>query len=64
MKNEELRIKNEECGVNRVRPSLRIAERPLGAAVKGIWRLFTKNTGLCELVRGGIETDACPVPVG
>jgi hypothetical protein len=31
--------------------------------VKGIWRLFTKNTGLCERASGGIETDACPVPV-
>ena len=37
--------------------------KPSGAAVKWIWRLFTKNTGLCELVRGGIESDACPVPV-
>ncbi len=37
--------------------------KPSGAAVKGIWRLFTKNTGLCERASGGIETDACPVPV-
>ena len=28
-----------------------------------LWRLFTKNTALCELVRGGIESDACSVPV-
>ena len=25
-------------------------------------RLFTKNTGPCEVVRRGIRTDACPVP--
>jgi hypothetical protein len=37
--------------------------KPSGAAVKWIWRLFTKNTGLCELARGSIESDACPVPV-
>ena len=24
-------------------------------------RLFTKNTGPCEVVRRGIRTDACPV---
>lgn len=29
-----------------------------------LWRLFTKNTALCELVRGGIGSDACPVPEG
>ena len=27
-------------------------------------RLFTKNTGLCEVVRRRIGTDACPVPEG
>ena len=27
-------------------------------------RLFTKNTGLCELVRGRIGSDACPVLEG
>ena len=28
------------------------------------WRLFTKNTGLCEAARRRIGTDACPVPEG
>ena len=28
------------------------------------WRLFNKNTGLCELGRGRIGPDACPVPEG
>ena len=28
------------------------------------WRLFNKNTGLCELGRGRIGADACPVPEG
>ena len=27
-------------------------------------RLFSKNTALCELVRGRIGCDACPVPEG
>jgi hypothetical protein len=27
-------------------------------------RLFTKNTALCELERGSIGCDACPVPEG
>ena len=27
-------------------------------------RLFTKNTGACEVVRRCIRTDACPVPEG
>jgi len=27
-------------------------------------RLFSKNTGLCELERGCRETDTCPVPEG
>ena len=27
-------------------------------------RLFTKNTGLCEVVRRRIGADACPVPEG
>jgi hypothetical protein len=34
-----------------------------GAQARG-WRLFTKNTGLCELERGRIGSDACPVPEG
>ena len=32
-----------------------------GAAVKRPKRLFTKNTGLCEVVRRRIGADACPV---
>jgi hypothetical protein len=28
------------------------------------WRLFTKNTGLCEVARRRIGSDACPVPEG
>ena len=35
-----------------------------GAAVKRPNRLFTKNTGLCEVVRRRIGADACPVPEG
>ena len=35
-----------------------------GAAEKWRWRLFTKNTGLCEVVRRCIWADACPVPEG
>ncbi len=27
-------------------------------------RLFTKNTGLCKVVRRRIGADACPVPEG
>ena len=34
------------------------------AAVKRPKRLFTKNTGLCEVVRRRIGADACPVPEG
>ena len=37
---------------------------PEGAAVKRPKRLFTKNTGLCEVVRRRIGADACPVPEG
>ena len=36
----------------------------LGVAAKRPNRLFTKNTGLCEPVRGRIGADACPVPEG
>ena len=61
MKNEERRTENEECDNDAVDGMSAAGRR--GAAVKWIWRLFTKNTGLCELVRGGIESDACPVPV-
>ena len=35
-----------------------------GVAEKRGLRLFTKNTGLCELVRGRIGSDACPVLEG
>jgi hypothetical protein len=37
---------------------------PEGAAVKRSIRLFTKNTGLCKVVRRRIGADACPVPEG
>jgi hypothetical protein len=33
-------------------------------AMKGGERLFTKNTGLCEVERRSIGSDACPVPEG
>ena len=35
-----------------------------GAAVNRSKRLFTKNTGLCKVVRRRIGADACPVPEG
>ncbi len=34
-----------------------------GAQTRG-WRLFTKNTGLCEAARRRIGSDACPVLEG
>ena len=37
---------------------------PEEAAEKRAKRLFTKNTGLCEVVRRRIGADACPVPEG
>src|SRR5215510_13870719 len=37
---------------------------PEGVAENWVKRLFTKNTGLCQLARGGIGSDACPVPEG
>ena len=37
---------------------------PAGVAVKWGERLFTKNIGLCEVVRRCIGSDACPVPEG
>ena len=37
---------------------------PEGAAVNWPRRLFTKNTGLCEVERRRIGADACPVPEG
>ena len=33
-------------------------------AVKGPRRLFSKNIALCQLARGSIGCDACPVPEG
>ena len=35
-----------------------------GATGKGLKRLFTKNTGLCERETGSIGADSCPVPEG
>ncbi len=37
---------------------------PEGAAVTRSKRLFTKNTGLCQVERRRIGADACPVPEG
>jgi hypothetical protein len=37
---------------------------PEEAAETRAKRLFTKNTGACEVVRRCIRTDACPVPEG
>ena len=31
-------------------------------AEKRLWRLFIKNTALCQLARGRIQCDACSVP--
>ena len=36
----------------------------VGVAEKWPYRLFNKNTGLCQLERGRIGADACPVPEG
>ena len=33
-------------------------------ATKRPKQLFNKNTGLCKLVRGSIESDVCPVLEG
>ena len=35
-----------------------------GAAETRGKRLFTKNTGACEVLRRCIRSDACPVPEG
>jgi hypothetical protein len=35
-----------------------------GVAEKWFWRLFTKNTGLCESATRRIGTDTCPVLEG
>ena len=40
------------------------SEVPKGAAENWGKRLFTKNTGACEVVRRCIRSDACPVPEG
>ena len=37
---------------------------PEEAAETRAKRLFTKNTGACEVARRCIRTDACPVPEG
>ena len=37
---------------------------PEGAAETRGKRLFTKNTGACEVLRRCIRSDACPVPEG
>ena len=37
---------------------------PEGVAENWPNRLFTKNTGLCEVERRRIGADACPVPEG
>ena len=36
----------------------------LGVAEKWPYRLFNKNTGLCQLERGRIGADTCPVLEG
>src|SRR6266480_1384746 len=51
----------EKGRLGRVTP---LRAEPEGAAVKRPKRLFTKNTGLCEVERRRIGADACPVPEG
>jgi hypothetical protein len=34
----------------------------LRGAEKRLWQLFIKNTALCQLARGCIQCDACPMP--
>ena len=41
-----------------------IRPEPEGAAETRPKRLFTKNTGACEVARRGIRSDACPVLEG
>jgi hypothetical protein len=41
-----------------------LRREPEGAAENWPNRLFTKNTGLCEVERRRIGADACPVPEG
>ena len=38
--------------------------REIGGAENRSRQLFSKNTGLCEAERRGIQTDTCPVPEG
>ena len=38
--------------------------RDSGGAENRSRQLFSKNTGLCEAERRGIQTDTCPVPEG
>ena len=47
-------------------PLLGEGEQPEPRVVAKKWglRLFNKNTALCELGRGSIGCDACPVPEG
>ena len=42
---------------------LLLRERVWAAETRGK-RLFTKNTGPCEVARRGIRTDSCPVLEG
>ena len=42
---------------------LHLSSFVLEATVNRQQQLFIKNTGPCELVRGSIRSDACPVPV-
>eukprot|EP01026_Neomeris_dumetosa_P016331 TRINITY_DN161_c0_g1_i1.p4 TRINITY_DN161_c0_g1~~TRINITY_DN161_c0_g1_i1.p4 ORF type:complete len:102 (-),score=5.52 TRINITY_DN161_c0_g1_i1:138-443(-) len=55
----QLREKDRLCRVKTASLS-----EPEEAAEKWLYRLFTKNTGLCEVVRRSIQADACPVPEG
>ena len=41
-----------------------VQRKLVGVAEKWPYRLFNKNTGLCQLERGRIGADACPVPEG
>ncbi len=45
-------------------PSVQGVLSAMRAAEDRLWRLFIKNTGLCQLARGRIESDACSVSVG
>ena len=47
-------------------PLVREGEHPERKEAAENWwqRLFTKNIGLCKVVRRSIGSDACPVPEG